>query len=193
MASSSGVTALSMSQLDVIRHRHPHSFLLHGAIPCITPCEGSRARGPRVAPLPTREWRCPPRPPCLVHGPCRELSPQPLHFLYQMTAVVTHPFIPSFTPLPARKHSKRSAGAILELGHKVAFQHPLSKEMSMFAGGQSQGGILDSACAPLGQSSVKILITLSKFVPLQTGLISNQQAVFPGCSEIIAQSLKRPE
>lgn len=136
----------------------------------------------------------PPRPPCLVHGPCRELSPQPLPFLYQMTAVITHTFIPSFTPLPARKQSKRSAGAILELGHKVAFQHPLLKEkMSVFAGGQSQGGILDSACPPLGQSSVEILIALSKFVPPQTGLISNQQAVFPGCSEIIAQSLKRPE
>lgn len=48
------------------------------------------------------------------------------------------------------------------------------------------------ASQTLGLSSVASLIASFNFVPYKTRLISNQQTVFPGCSEIIAHILKRP-
>lgn len=74
-AFSSGVTALSTSQLDSSATVTHTAFCPHGAFPGI-PHRGGSGAGVREGP-PPESGGVLPRPPCLVHGPCHELCLQP--------------------------------------------------------------------------------------------------------------------
>lgn len=116
-AFSSGVTALSTSQLDssaTVTHTASVPTVLSQA----SPAAADPGLGSERAPPPVSGGVLP-RPPCLVHGPCHELCLQPLCFLHQMAVVVIHPFIPSsLHSFTIDKHFFKLASAILERAPK---------------------------------------------------------------------------
>lgn len=95
-----------------------------------------------------------------------------------------HSFIHSYSQ---QAFKKKLASAILELAPL------LTEKMGAFTRKPclcvQYGELLDFNS---GLSSVARLIAFSNFVLHKTRLISNQQTVFPGCSEIIADILERP-